>query len=344
MTSSPSGDTTSSFSIVSRVMSNEPPSPMSVDGDTSPRLPSGKRSLKPSLGQEVDDTAMVVASTPNKRALMTITQSSNNSSNCNVFNTSTGSVHSFTCTPLSSAVTHRQMRKMSVDCSFTSPIQGSGSKSQDCFPSRWGCSSSQPESSVVQMSPASQPMTASQPMLSSAPLSPHQRSYSESDIAIMAAVSKSDQEPDLIGDFSMAHALPLMNGKHQDLKSISPETLVDLMNGHYSEIIDGYAIVDCRYPYEYEGGHISGAINIFSTEALIEKFFSENRGSSHLIAPPPTPKIHSDFMLLPSSPFPPPSLSTPSTLVHSGTDPSEVVKRTALIFHCEFSSKRGPKL
>ena len=149
----------------------------------------------------------------------------------------------------------------------------------------------------------------------------------------------------------MAHALPLINGKHQDLKSISPETLVDLMNGHYSQIINGYAIVDCRYPYEYEGGHISGAINIFSTETLIEKFFSENRPTNHFIVPPPTPKIQSDCMLLPtSSPFGTSSFGsssfgTTSTPIHSGTESSSgVVKRTALIFHCEFSSKRGPKL
>ena len=163
----------------------------------------------------------------------------------------------------------------------------------------------------------------------------------------MAAVSKSDREPDLIGDFSMAHALPLINGKHQDLKSISPETLVDLMNGHYSQVIGGYAIVDCRYPYEYEGGHISGAINIFSTEALIEKFFSENRGTNHLIVPPPTPKIDSDCMVLgTSSAFGTSSFGTTSTMIQSGTESSslEVVKRTALIFHCEFSSKRGPKI
>ena len=179
MTSSPEGDTSSSFSIVSKVISNEPPSPMSVDGDTSPRLTSIKRCFKPSLGQQlVDDSAMVLASTPNKRALMTITQSTNN-----VFNTSSGSVQSFTCTPLSSgttaAVNHRPMRQMSMDCSFTSPIQ---SKSQDRLPPRWGCSSSQPESSSVQISPASSQ--------SSVPFTPHQRSYSESDIAIMAAVSQ----------------------------------------------------------------------------------------------------------------------------------------------------------
>ena len=182
MTSSPEGDTSSSFSIVSKVISNEPPSPMSVDGDTSPRLTSMKRSFKPSLGQQLDDSVMVLASTPNKRALMTITQSTNNSSN--VFNTSSGSVQSFTCTPLSSggtaAVNHRPLRQMSMDYSFTSsPIQGSISKSKDCLPSKsvwgcspsksvwgcspsksvWGCSNSQPESSV-QMSPAaSQPMS-----------------------------------------------------------------------------------------------------------------------------------------------------------------------------------------
>lgn len=33
-------------------------------------------------------------------------------------------------------------------------------------------------------------------------------------------------------------------------------------------------VVDCRYPYEYEGGHIEGAVNLYTeqlvTEALLE--------------------------------------------------------------------------
>lgn len=30
-------------------------------------------------------------------------------------------------------------------------------------------------------------------------------------------------------------------------------------------------LVDCRYTYEYEGGHIDGAHNIYTEEQLVER-------------------------------------------------------------------------
>ena len=75
------------------------------------------------------------------------------------------------------------------------------------------------------------------------------------------------------------------------------------MRGEFSETVQEHIVVDCRYPYEYDGGHIQGAVNIYTREALIEKFFNENANAD------------------------------------SGTS-----KRKVIIFHCEFSSKRGPKL
>ena len=29
-----------------------------------------------------------------------------------------------------------------------------------------------------------------------------------------------------------------------------------LLKGDYADVIDDYIIVDCRYPFEFEGGHI----------------------------------------------------------------------------------------
>lgn len=47
-----------------------------------------------------------------------------------------------------------------------------------------------------------------------------------------------------------------MKGKHQDLKSISAETVSRVIDGHYDDEIEQAIIIDCRYPYEFEGGHI----------------------------------------------------------------------------------------
>ncbi|GFS90142.1 m-phase inducer phosphatase [Trichonephila clavipes] len=125
------------------------------------------------------------------------------------------------------------------------------------------------------------------------------RSYSETAATVMHAILKSDLQPELIGDNSRSYALPLVKGKHDDLKSISPDTLAHLMQGEYKEKVQTYTIVDCRYPYEFEGGHIQGAKNIYTKEDILDNFFTIQCGSA---------------------------------------------ENTIVIFHCEFSSERAPKL
>ena len=34
-----------------------------------------------------------------------------------------------------------------------------------------------------------------------------------------------------------------------------------LLDNTYASDIDEYHIIDCRYPYEYEGGHVRVSIN-----------------------------------------------------------------------------------
>ncbi|XP_036780475.1 M-phase inducer phosphatase 2 isoform X2 [Manis pentadactyla] len=107
---------------------------------------------------------------------------------------------------------------------------------------------------------------------------------------------------ELIGDYSKAFLLQTVDGKHQDLKYIASETMVALLTGKFSNIVERFVIVDCRYPYEYEGGHIKMAVNL------------------------PLERDAETFLL--QSPIMPCSLD----------------KRIILIFHCEFSSERGPRM
>ncbi|XP_047366745.1 M-phase inducer phosphatase-like isoform X2 [Vespa velutina] len=123
---------------------------------------------------------------------------------------------------------------------------------------------------------------------------------------IKSAIHRSVTDADLTGDFSKPCILPLAEGRHDDLKSISVDTLAALMRGDFEEYIDSFVIVDCRYPYEYEGGHIQGALNLYSKE-LIEQ---------HLIDP---------------------LTNVPEIQPNS-------CKRRILVFHCEFSWERGPNL
>lgn len=126
------------------------------------------------------------------------------------------------------------------------------------------------------------------------------RSFSDNDASIKNALQKSTNDPNLIGDFSKPYALPLVKGKHRDLKMILPSTLADVLQGKYVSVVDEVTVIDCRYPFEYEGGHIKGAINVFSSEQLVFEFLEK-------------------------------ATSTPGS-------------RRVLVFHCEFSSERGPKL
>jgi len=32
--------------------------------------------------------------------------------------------------------------------------------------------------------------------------------------------------------------------------------MANLLQNEYSDVVEKYTIVDCRYPYEYNGGHI----------------------------------------------------------------------------------------
>jgi len=144
---------------------------------------------------------------------------------------------------------------------------------------------------------------------------PHriQRCHSETEATIMRALQRSTEEPDLIGDFTRPFALPLTAGKHQDLKCITPQTVVDLINGKFNNYVENFTIVDCRYPYEYNYGHIHGAHNLWTKDMVWNMFMDGKRALS-------------------------PSSTSPES--HSG----EGAKRNILIFHCEFSSERGPAL
>ena len=62
------------------------------------------------------------------------------------------------------------------------------------------------------------------------------------------------------------------------------------------------SVIDCRYPYEYEGGHIQGSLNLYTPDAVKAHFMQRS------------------------------------------TENRSDCTRNIIVFHCEFSSERGPKL
>ncbi|KAL2193757.1 Rhodanese-like domain-containing protein [Corynascus similis CBS 632.67] len=53
-----------------------------------------------------------------------------------------------------------------------------------------------------------------------------------------------------------------------NIPRITRETMLDVLDGKYSDKFDHKMIIDCRFEYEYEGGHIDGAINYNDKELL----------------------------------------------------------------------------
>lgn len=211
---------------------------------------------------------------------------------------------------------------------------------------------------------------------------------------------------ELIGDGSQPYALPTMKIKHERFKRIDAATLVKLIDGDYNHLIKSFTIVDCRYPYEYEGGHIQNAVNIHTGPELVKLFIDKssqehsqstqqhhhhhpqsNHHHNHDNNNKPSPQVDDDDSMQPiSSPSTSSSSSSPSP--HSQPEPlvtqsqpimttstnasnnsssaanfdfssfyqnqrgnqsnrsssSSVQERHIIIFHCEFSSERGPRL
>lgn len=82
--------------------------------------------------------------------------------------------------------------------------------------------------------------------------------------------------------------------------------LRDILDGKTHISRENVILVDSRYPYEFEGGHIEGAINIYTKESILDYFFK----------------------------------NSPSLLFKRQNYNSNLV----VIFHCEFSQNRGPTL
>ncbi|KAJ3194724.1 hypothetical protein HDU67_004619, partial [Dinochytrium kinnereticum] len=82
--------------------------------------------------------------------------------------------------------------------------------------------------------------------------------------------------------------------------------LSDLVKGRYSDLCDELHIIDCRYPYEYEGGHIVGARNVYTTADLSSVFYPTLPGCS-------SKAVNAD-------------------------------KKVVIVFHCEFSVQRAPRI
>lgn len=114
--------------------------------------------------------------------------------------------------------------------------------------------------------------------------------------------------------------LPCFNVKEDGLMRITPQTMTDLLAGKYTNAIQSFQVVDCRFGYEYEGGHIPGAINLSTVDRVVGHFLTPGQGR------------HAGGIQLPPR-------------SQSGRADSYGNRRKhVIVFHCEFSCKRAPSM
>ncbi|CAG5866851.1 unnamed protein product [Menidia menidia] len=108
-----------------------------------------------------------------------------------------------------------------------------------------------------------------------------QRSKSFCQTEIESLLDRQDGSNELIGDFTK---------------------MVAALTGQFNSLVEQVIVIDCRYPYEFEGGHIKGALNLHQEDQV------------------------EDFLL------------------KSPIVPACPEKRVVIVFHCEYSSERGPRM
>ncbi|OXV11298.1 hypothetical protein Egran_00942 [Elaphomyces granulatus] len=96
-----------------------------------------------------------------------------------------------------------------------------------------------------------------------------------------------DTSLDSIIDIEAAYPLQLPHFIPEDqpdsLPRIDKGVLVDLLDGKYNDRFENIMVIDCRFEYEFEGGHINGAINHNDKELLSMQLLSEPKAGTVLV-------------------------------------------------------------
>ncbi|KAJ5234231.1 uncharacterized protein N7469_003399 [Penicillium citrinum] len=95
--------------------------------------------------------------------------------------------------------------------------------------------------------------------------------------APLPSISDIQSSPSL----QLPHFVP--EDKADSLPRINQATLLEVLDGKFNDRFDNVMIVDCRFEYEYEGGHIDGAINYNDKDALAGDLFNAPKARTALI-------------------------------------------------------------
>ena len=89
--------------------------------------------------------------------------------------------------------------------------------------------------------------------------------------------NKEEVTPDNQNTITSFHdmSLPTLSNSGR-IPRISPHTFVLLLKNQLAQHFKKIIINDCRYNYEYQGGHIKDAVNINTTEMLFQSYFTKD--------------------------------------------------------------------
>ena len=72
-------------------------------------------------------------------------------------------------------------------------------------------------------------------------------------------------------------------GEAGSLPRITKETMISILDGNFNNLYEKRVIIDCRFEYEYNGGHIDGAVNFNDKDKLSSQLFDVEPTSKALL-------------------------------------------------------------
>lgn len=88
--------------------------------------------------------------------------------------------------------------------------------------------------------------------------------------SLLASVMDVEQDHVL----KLPHIIP--EDDSDSLPRITQDTMLDILDSKHNDKYDRIMIIDCRFEYEYSGGHITNAVNFNDKQQLISELFGSN--------------------------------------------------------------------
>nr|VZI12209.1 unnamed protein product [Spirometra erinaceieuropaei] len=139
-------------------------------------------------------------------------------------------------------------------------------------------------------------------------------------VSVCADEFLAGSEHHLASDGRVPRALPVIERTGAGLNFVSTDTVASLLRGDYEKKNVKFMIVDCRYPYEYEGGHVKTAVNLFTHDDMVHEVF--NRVPAQLPPGAGPPRLLGEGLSRRLA-IPRPEVPLPEFSDHSSTEESD---------------------